>query len=95
MGDLGKLIVAKGFKNLPKVQNGHSDLKLPQTFSLPPPSQVVFFSLSFCLIVFVSHFRDSNQFFADNSLSWFLSFKRKLSQIVLDVHPPTKKAKMI
>ena len=32
MGDLGKLIVAKGFKNLPKVQkiarSGHTETKL-------------------------------------------------------------------
>ena len=37
LGDLGKLIVAKGFKKLPKVQkiarSGHTDGASPQTIS--------------------------------------------------------------
>ena len=45
LGDLGKLIVAKGFKKLPKVQNiawsGHTDLKQQLTAILEEPFRAV------------------------------------------------------
>ena len=42
VGDLGKLIVVKGFKNLPKVQSGHAggDSKSPATGGPSSPDLV-------------------------------------------------------
>ena len=57
VGDLGKLIVAKGFEKLPKVQyiaqSGHTDNE--KTFiTLHLPSYLHKFKLKLCQIVFIT-----------------------------------------